>query len=58
MIKINVSWSRQYPINILPFNLFGLIIVTSDFFLESLVNNENILFNKIFIKGFFSYVKS
>ena len=60
MIKMNVSCLRQYPIKILPFQLFGLIIVMSDFFLEKqhLVNNENILFNKIFIKDLFSYVKS
>ena len=59
MIKINVSCSRQQPIIILPFNLFGLIIAMSDFFLENqhLVNNENILFNRVFIKSLFSYFK-
>ena len=54
---MNVSWARQYPIKILPFNLFRLVIVMSHFFLESLGNKENILFNKIFTKGLFSYVK-
>ena len=59
MKKINVSSLRQYPIIILPFNLFGLIIAVSDFFLEKqhLVNNENILFNRVFIKSLFPYVK-
>ena len=54
---MNVSCPRQYPIKILPFNLFVLVIVMSHFFLESLVNKENILFNKIFTKGLFFYVK-
>ena len=54
---MNVSCPRQYPIKVLPFNLFGLVIVMSHFFLESLVKKENILFNKIFTKGLFSYVK-
>ena len=54
---MNVSCLRQYPINILHFSLFGLVIVMSHFFLETLVNMGNILFNKIFTKGLFSYVK-
>ena len=54
---MNVSSPRQYPIKILPSNLFGLVIVMSHFLLESLVNKENILFKKIFAKSFFSYVK-
>ena len=54
---MNVSCPRQYPIKLLPFNLFGLVIFMSHCFLESLVNKENILFRKIFTKVLFSYVK-